>query len=507
MWESIQKNGTWQGEIWNRKKNGEVFPEWQSVTAILDDYLEVTHYVAVFHDISAIKAGQEQLQYQANHDALTDLPNRHLFIDRLEQAIASARRSGDRLAVLFLDLDKFKDINDTLGHQVGDKVLQTVAKRLNACCRDEDTVARLGGDEFMVLLPRQSDVRNVAAVARRINEALIKPMDLDGQVVYAGASVGISLYPEDGADAATVMKNSDMAMYRSKAGGRNSYTLFTQSMNDALSRRTALEIDLRQAMEKDELLVYFQPIIATDALKIQGVEALMRWHRNHEEFVPPDEFIPLAEDFGLIHEMGLWMLEAACGHACQWHDAGLTQMSLSVNLSRIQLQNRALPQAVERILEKTQFDPAKLRLEITENSVMKEMEKALAVMERFRAMGILMMMDDFGTGYSSLGQLKELPLRAIKIDKSFIQDFPGDERSTALVEATISMGQSLGLKVVAEGVETQAQLSMLRRFGCDCLQGYLFAKPMPADALLALLQSNQGCFMPGGDTCACSASA
>lgn len=494
MWESIVQTGTWQGEIWNRKKNGEVFPEWQSVTSILDDNLEVTHYVAVFHDISAIKDGQEKLQYQANHDVLTDLPNRNLFIDRLEQAIASARRSGDHLAVLFLDLDKFKDINDTLGHHVGDQVLQTVARRLKSSCRDEDTVARLGGDEFMVLLPRQSDVRNIAAVAKRINETLIEPMDLGGQEIYAGASVGISLFPEDGDDAATLMKNSDMAMYRTKAGGRNSYTLYTQSMNEALSRRTALEADLRQAMAKDEFQAYFQPIIDTGSLKILGVEALMRWHRRQEEFVPPDEFIPLAEDFGLIHDMGLWMLEASCRAGRQWLAAGFDHLGLSVNLSRIQLQDKALPDAVEQILEQTQFDPKKLCLEITENIVMKEMEKALAAMDRFRALGINMVMDDFGTGYSSLGQLKELPLRAIKIDKSFIRDFPDDDRSTALVEATISMGKSLGLNVVAEGVETKAQLAKLRTFGCDSLQGYLFAKPMPAEELSALLQSNQGCF-------------
>lgn len=499
MWQSIRETGTWQGEIWNRKKDGEVFPEWQSVTSILNDNLEATHYVAVFHDISNIKASQDQLQYQANHDALTDLPNRNLFIDRLKQSIASARRSGDRLAVLFLDLDKFKDINDTLGHAVGDLVLQTVARRLTDCCRDEDTVARLGGDEFMVLLPRQSDVRNVAAVAHRINEALVEPMHHNGQVIYPGASVGISLYPEDGTDADTLMKNSDMAMYRAKAAERNSYSLFTQSMNEELSRRTALEADLRQAIDRDEFYAYFQPIINTRTLEIRGVEALMRWHRRHEEFVPPDEFIPLAEDFGLINEMGLWMLEQSCRSARQWQDAGFDQLSLSVNLSRIQLQSRDLPNEVERILRETQYDPKRLCLEITENIVMHEMEKALEAMDRFRAMGIHLVMDDFGTGYSSLGQLKELPLRAIKIDKSFIQDCPDDDRSTALVEATVAMGKSLGLKVVAEGVETEAQLAMLRKFGCDSLQGYLFAKAQPPEELLGMLKSNQGCFAVNED--------
>ncbi len=494
MWRSIRETGTWEGEIWNRKKNGEVFPEWQSITSILDDNLEVTHYVAVFHDISNIKASQDKLQYQANHDALTDLPNRHLFIDRLNQAVASARRSGDQLAVLFLDLDKFKDINDTLGHQVGDQVLVTVAERLKACCREEDTVARLGGDEFMVLLPRQSDVRNVAAVAKRINRALVEPMNLSGQVIYPGASVGISLFPDDGDNAATLMKNSDMAMYRSKAGGRNTYSLFTPSMNEELSRRTALEADLRHAMDRGEFEAHFQPIISTNSLKILGVEALMRWHRRGEEFVPPAEFIPLAEDFGLIHEMGLWMIETACRHAQHFHDAGFEALSLSVNLSRIQLQNKNLTAAVARIIEETGFNPRRLRLEITENIVMHEMEKAIAAMDRFREMGIDMVMDDFGTGYSSLGQLKEMPLCTVKIDKSFICDCPEDERSTALVEATVAMGQSLGLEVVAEGVETAQQLEMLRQFGCDALQGYLFAKPQPAIDLMALLQNNHGCF-------------
>ncbi len=494
MWKSIRETGTWEGEIWNRKKSGEVFPEWQSITSILDDNLEVTHYVAVFHDISNIKASQDKLQYQANHDALTDLPNRHLFIDRLNQAVASARRSGDRLAVLFLDLDKFKDINDTLGHQAGDQVLVTVAERLTACCREEDTVARLGGDEFMVLLPRQSDVRNVAAVAQRINRALVAPMDLNGQLIYPGASVGISLYPDDGDDAATLMKNSDMAMYRSKAGGRNTYSLFTHSMNEELSRRTALEADLRQAMERDEFKAHFQPIINTDSLEILGVEALMRWFRRKEELVPPAEFIPLAEDFGLIHEMGLWMLETSCRHVKRCHEAGFEHLSLSVNLSRIQLQNKGLTTEVEDILTETGFDPTKLRLEITENMVMHEMEKSVAAMDRFREMGIEMVMDDFGTGYSSLGQLKEMPLSTVKIDKSFILDCPQDERSTALVEAAVAMGKSLGMEVVAEGVETSQQLAMLRKFGCDALQGYMFAKPLPADDLLAVLHENQGCF-------------
>lgn len=498
MWQSILETGSWQGEIWNRKKSGEVFPEWQSVTSILNDNLEVTHYVAVFHDISNIKASQEQLQYQANHDALTDLPNRHLFIDRLKQSIASASRSGDRLAVLFLDLDKFKDINDTLGHPVGDQVLQTVARRLMACCRDEDTLARLGGDEFMILLPRQSDVRSVAAVAHRINEAMVEPMHIQGQVIYPGASVGISLYPEDGTDADTLMKNSDLAMYRAKGGQRNSYSLFTQSMNEELSRRTVLAADLRQAIHRDEFYAYFQPIIDTRTLEIRGVEALMRWHRRHEEFVPPDEFIPLAEDFGLINEMGLWMLEQSCRSARQWQDAGYSQLSLSVNLSRVQLQSKDLPNDVERILEETRYDPRYLHLEITENIVMHEMEKALEAMARFRDMGIHLVMDDFGTGYSSLGQLKELPLWAIKIDKSFIQDFPDDDRSTALVEATVAMGKSLGLRVVAEGVETEAQLAMLRKIGCDSLQGYLFAKPQSSDDLFDVLKANQGCFAVNG---------
>jgi diguanylate cyclase (GGDEF)-like protein/PAS domain S-box-containing protein len=498
MWQSLLETGTWQGEIWNRKKNGEVFPQWQSITSILDDNREVIHYVAVFHDISNIKASQEQLHYQANHDVLTNLPNRTLFIDRLNQLIASARRSGDHLAVLFLDLDKFKDINDTLGHQMGDQVLRTVARRLTACCRDEDTVARLGGDEFMILLPRQSDVRNVAAVAQRINDAMAAPMDLNGQMIYPGASVGISLYPEDGADAETLMKNSDMAMYRSKAAGRNSYSLFTQTMNEELSRRTSMEADLRMALEREEFEAYFQPIIDTQSLQILGVEALMRWHRRHEEFVPPDEFIPLAEDFGLIHEMGLWMLENACTTAQSWHEAGFDQLSLSVNLSRIQFQNKELLRNVEQILERSGFCSKHLRLEITESIVMEEMGKVLDVMDRFRAMGIYMVMDDFGTGYSSLGQLKELPLGAIKIDKSFVKDFPEDERSTALVEAVVSMGKSLGLAVVAEGVETEAQLNMLRQFGCDALQGYLFSKPEPARRLIDMLKVNHGCFDMNG---------
>lgn len=495
MWQALQQEGKWQGEIWNRRKSGEIYPEWLTITAIRDDQHRLTHYVGVFHDMTAIKVHEERLRYQAHHDALTTLPNRVLFRERLALAMGYAQRHEKKLALLFLDLDNFKRINDSLGHSVGDRLLKEVAVRLKHCVREKDTVARHGGDEFIVLLEGVEHTDDAVFAARRITQAIEPAFVFQDQELYLSASIGIAHYPEDGLDHETLIRNADTAMYRAKEEGRNTFQVFTPSMSARVSDWLAVENSLRKALERREFVIHYQPKVDLVSGRIVGAEALVRWKNAAGELVSPREFIPLAEDTGLVVGIGEWVMEQACRDAKLWCDQGFP-VQVSINLSPRQFRQDNLLEVVAAILNKTGLATECLAFEITESTVMDNEQKALSVLGRMREMGITLSVDDFGTGYSSLYYLKHLPIDELKIDRRFIQDLPGDEDDCAITAAIISLAKSLKLKVVAEGVEETRQLAFLQERGCEQMQGYLFSPPVSHEELLAMLGADRRLELP-----------
>ena len=431
---------------------------------------------------------EEIIHHQAFHDALTSLPNRVLFNDRLDLALASARRNEQCLAVMFMDLDRFKIINDTLGHSVGDALLNAVSQRLKQCLRDGDTVARWGGDEFTVLLPQIQDVEDALNTATRIIEALKTPFQVNDHELYVDSSIGIALYPQDGNLAETLLQNADVALYRCKEHGRGSYQLYSAHMNSQAPELFILENSLRHALERDEFLLYYQPKVDTHTSEIVGLEALVRWQHPELGLVSPAVFIPLAEETGLIVEIGAWVLETACRHTVQWHKSGLHPITVAVNLSARQFFQPDLVEVIARTLEQTGLEPKYLELEITETTAVKRMDLTQTLLSQLQGMGVHIAMDDFGTGYSSLNYLKQLPLDTLKIDRSFICDLKYNSKDLKIVDSVISLGQGLGLKVVAEGIETQQQVDILRNLNCDIIQGYLFSRPITFDEMTEMLQ-------------------
>jgi diguanylate cyclase (GGDEF)-like protein/PAS domain S-box-containing protein len=489
MWREIREKGQWSGEIRNRRKGGESYPERLSISAVTDYKGDVSHYISVFYDISDIKRGEEQLQHQAYHDALTGLPNRLLFLDRLETALVRARRNNTKVAVLFLDMDNFKTINDSLGHNIGDRLLQEVAEILVETLREEDTVARFGGDEFVILVPATESEWNVCEIAKRILAAFSSPLHLEETELYASFSIGISLFPGDGTDPQSLIKNADLAMYQAKAQGKNTCHLYTESMNTAVSRRLELENNLRRAMEREEFEVFYQPKVDIASGAISGCEALIRWRKNGN-LVSPEEFIPLAEDTGLIVPIGEWVLRNACRAAQSWREKGYP-LAVAVNLSPRQFHQEGLIPMILGVLEGTGLPASLLELEVTEGIVMDNVEEAIHTLNLLREKGIRFAIDDFGTGYSSLQYLRQLPLDTLKIDRAFIKDLPENKEDVAITTATISMAHSLGLTVVAEGVETEAQLDFLRQYACEQIQGYLFSKPVPEKDFFRFLEEGK----------------
>ncbi|WP_374259767.1 EAL domain-containing protein [Zoogloea sp.] len=439
-------------------------------------------------DVSASRAAEAHIQYLAHYDVLTGLPNRSLWANRAEQALAFARRNQLRLGVLFLDLDNFKTINDTLGHPVGDRLLSAVAKRLSATLRDEDVLARLGGDEFVVLLPQLTRPDDAATVARKLIASLTAPFSIDGQDLVTSTSIGIALYPGNGADIDTLLKHADTAMYEAKSEGRNDFRYFTPDMNSRAYARLKLENALRRALERNELVLEYQPQWEMPGERLVGVEALVRWNHPESGRVPPNEFIPLAEETGIIHAIGDWVLQEACRQQVAWHTAGLPVPVVAVNISALQFRKAGFLERVRQVIADSGALPDRLELELTESALMQPTPEIEAQLATLRAMGIGLALDDFGTGYSSLAYLKRLPLTHLKIDRSFVRDLPGDAEDAAIAAATLSIARDLGLAVIAEGVETEAQRDFLLARQCHVMQGFLFARPLPAAALTRLLQ-------------------
>jgi diguanylate cyclase (GGDEF)-like protein/PAS domain S-box-containing protein len=482
----VQQRGRWRGEATGVRNDGTTFPLEISLTAI-----DGGGMVCVVRDITERTYAEEQIKHLAYHDALTTLPNRLLFKDRVTVSISHAQRHNTRVAVLFLDLDRFKVINDSLGHSIGDQLLQSVAARVQSCVRDSDTVARLGGDEFTLLLPDLVHAEDAAVVAQKILEAVRYPFHIEGREFYITTSIGISVFPEDGPDAETLIKSADTSMYQAKEQGRDNYQLFNASVNARALQRIALEHGLRRSLSHNELAVHYQPIFDLRTNRITGVEALLRWTDPEMGNIPPATFIPIAEAIGVMIPIGTWALREACIQAKKWHDAGFNTLSLAVNLSVVQLQQIDLTEIVREILAETGLPPRLLELEITESGAMLSPELSIRTLYDLKKLGIRISLDDFGTGHSSLAYLKRFPIDTLKIDQSFIHDITRDPDTAAIVTAIIAMGHSLRLKVIAEGVEFTDQAVFLKRHNCDQMQGYLINVPMPAGELGTILAAGE----------------
>ena len=487
MWEALESRGHWQGEIWNRRKNGEVYPEWLTITALRDDAGEVTHYAGIFSDLSAQEQVQERLRSLAYYDLLTDLPNRLLFRDRLRYAIAQARRDKHPLALMFLDLDRFKTINDTLGHSTGDALLRMVADRIKCSVRESDTVARLGGDEFTILLPNLNSRRDATPVANKLIEVLAKPMTLESQTLYVTASIGVALFPDDGDDDETLLKQADTAMYRAKTSGRDNYQFYTAEMGEEVAERLQLENELREAMERELLDVHYQPQVDLESGRMVGMEALLRWRHPKRGDISPARFIPIAEESGLIVHLGEWVLRRALVDLKRWLLDGHPEMRMAVNLSPLQLRQRDLPRRVAAILDELGLDSSHLELELTESMLVEDDQTTREVLGKLNAMGVRLAIDDFGTGYSSLAHLRRFAIDKLKIDQSFVRDLVSDRSDAELASTIIAMGHKLNLKVIAEGAEVAEQLDFLREQNCDEMQGYYYSPPLSREEMDRLL--------------------
>ncbi|TRZ70499.1 MAG: EAL domain-containing protein [Rhodocyclaceae bacterium] len=487
IWKALLEEGYWQGEIWERRKNGEIYPKWLSISAVKDSTGAIANFIAIFVDITERKANEQQIEFLAHHDVLTKLPNRLLVKDRLQQAMAHAERSNSKLALLFLDLDNFKTINDTLGHSVGDALLKAVASRLRDCVRDTDTISRQGGDEFLIILTDLPDAEAATPIVEKLLERFQVPFEADSHDVTTSVSIGVALYPDDGDDLEALQKNADMAMYQAKDAGRNTYRFFDGQMNVEAIEHLRIRNGLLLAIERGELVLHYQPQIDLASGAVVGAEALIRW--NHPEFgmVPPGRFIPNAEESGLIVPIGEWVLQEACRQAVAWRQAGLPELVVAVNLSAVQFKRGDVEQTVNNALKSTGHYPPMLELELTESILIRDTASILATVKRLKLLGVKLSIDDFGTGYSSLSYLKRFSVDKLKIDQSFIRDLGTDPDDAAIVRAIIQMARSLGLKTIAEGVEDEQMLHHLRVFHCDEAQGYHFARPMPATEFASYL--------------------
>ena len=480
----------WRGESFLRRKNGERFPVWMSITDVLGLAKEVSHRVIVFAEITALKQTEARLHFLANHDPLTGLPNRLMFNERLQQALANAQRTGDQVGVLFVDLDRFKNVNDTLGHTIGDRLLQQVAGRIGACVRGTDTVARLGGDEFALILTNVQHDEDAQIVAQKILDALRPAFEVDGHEIYITASIGIACCPPSGEVAEMLLQRADVAMYSAKSLGKDTFQLYMPEMDAVAYERMVLENNLRRALERNEFLLYFQPQVSMEDHRIIGVEALLRWQHPELGLVSPIEFIPLLEETGLILPVGDWVLTEACRQAKLWLDGG-SPVRVAVNLSVRQFTQTDLAAKVERILNHTGLPAELLELELTESIFMENIDQNVHTLRRMKELGVSIAIDDFGTGASSLTYLKHFPIDTLKICQSFVLNVPTNSEDAAIASAVIGLAQNMSMVSVAEGVETTEQLAFLRERRCDHIQGFLFSKPMPAEELSQVLSEGR----------------
>ncbi|MGE5467947.1 MAG: EAL domain-containing protein [Ignavibacteria bacterium] len=490
MWAALAKNDYWQGELWDRRKTGEAYPKRLAISVVRDADGNVLNYIGSFEDITDQKAAEDRIRFLAHHDALTGLPNRLSLNERLEQSMAFARRFQQSLAIMLIDLDNFKSINDTLGHSAGDQLLVQVAQRLLGAVRGSDIVARLGGDEFVLVLTGIEGDAYATEIAGKLVGRVSEPYAIDGKEVRTSPSVGICFYPRDAIETSDLIKNADIAMYHAKASGRSNFQFFAEEMKVEVTRRVTIENELDRAIEEGQFVLHYQPQVVADTGQVVGMEALIRWQHPARGLVFPNDFIPVTEETRLILPLGKWVLEEACRQLAAWHRAGFSGLHISVNLSALQFQDRHLPTLVKNALEQNALAARCLHLEITESMAMRKPEESMAMMKALTDIGVKLVMDDFGTGYSSLAYLKLFPLDIIKIDRSFVKDIEHDENDAAICEITMLLAQKLGMQVVAEGVETPGQLEFLSDIGCHWIQGYIFGRPVDGDSATAVLHAS-----------------
>lgn len=481
LWTDVSRHGRWEGELFNRRKTGEVYRAWLSIATERDDHGRIRRYVGIFRDVSEVRDTAEKLWQQTNFDPLTKLPNRSLFLDRLLQALVQAGRGNKRAALVFVGLDGFKNINDTLGHTIGDKVLEEAARRFQGALRQGDTLARFGGDEFTAVLTAIDTVDEVEQVGRALLESLAEPFLVEAHQILISCSVGISLWPGDGEDVEALMRNSTSALRKAKEAGRNTFRFFTPSMDARAQARSRLASELSDSLEHDEFTLVYQPVIDVPSGRVAGAEALLRWHNRYLGAISPEQFVPLAEEMGLILPIGDWLLTEACREAASWRDLGGEPLRIAVNVSPRQVQQGDIATALERALTVTGLSPSLVTVEITERLLLASGEEVLNKIRRIRDMGAKIAVDDFGTGYASLSYLKHFPVDILKIDRSFVAGALDGGDDARLIEAIIALGHSLGMRIVGEGVETSAQMDFLAERGCDLVQGYRYSPPLAAE--------------------------
>jgi diguanylate cyclase (GGDEF)-like protein/PAS domain S-box-containing protein len=490
LWGALIEHGYWEGEIWNRRKTGEGFVATETISAVRNEAGEVAHYVSTFRDVTERIHSEQRMRHLAHYDALTHLPNRTLFVERLEHALVRARRENAALALLFIDLDYFKAVNDSLGHAAGDDLLCTLAARMKEVMREADTVARLSGDEFAIFMEGVDEQTNIDGVLKKLLDALLEPANIAGRSVTIGASIGVAFYPRDGENAEPLLRAADTAMYRAKGKGRNSFEFYRPELTQSADDRFTVISELRQGLERGEFCVYYQPKVDAHTGKLMGVEALVRWIHPTKGMIPPDRFIPLAEQTDLIIPLGDWVLETACRQAVTWNaTADFCNLKMAVNLSSVQISRGGLLQRTQDILARTGLAAQQLELEVTEGVMVAGVREGYKTLTELRELGIAVAIDDFGTGYSSLAALKQLPITRLKIDRSFVINLPDNADDLAIAQMITRMAETLKLQVTAEGVETQAQADCLRDMGCNELQGYFYSRPQPAQALEAFWRS------------------
>lgn len=483
MYAALDSKGEWSGEVWNRRKSGEVYPQWQTICAIRDDGGELTHYVAVFSDISAIKHTERELAFLVHHDPLTNLPNRLLFNDRAAQALAAAQANKRGCALLLLDLDHFQSINDSLGHNIGDQLLKAVADRLKLVIDPGVTLARLGGDEFAILSENCAQVGQAADLAQLIVNVLKEPYELDNHRLFSSVSIGISLFPSDAQSAEQLLRNADAALFKAKANGRSGYALYTEELTAHAQQRVETASELRRALEQGELRVYYQPVHDLFSGKMVGAEALVRWLHPQRGLVPPGEFIPIAERTGLIADIDMWVMRQSCQQMVRWLGEGKVLDFVACNVSSRLFAHREMYKQVAQVLDDTGLEPSRLEVEVTESAVMDDPEVALEQLHRLRDLGLRLAIDDFGTGYSSLLRLKRLPVQKLKIDQGFVAGLPNDDDDVAIVRVIIALARSMGMQIHAEGIEQSEQARFLLEHQCDMGQGYWYGRPVPPQDL------------------------